>query len=106
MLGLALVVTAGVYWTLHEASKQTDHRVNAIVCVTRPYIASQRARNLFTATHDQSATHRATAWQAVFSADTFLSGLLTSPAHFNCAPLLKQLAKEKRQRDSEAPHGP
>ena len=107
VLGVALMGSAVVYWTLHEASKRADRRINGIVCVTIPYIKGQRARNLFVATHDTSAARRASARQAVQGADLFLAGLVPIPVHFNCAPLLKKLAEEKAERDKkEAPHGP
>lgn len=73
-----------------------DH--NALVCVTRPYIEGSKAR-AFQSMHDTSQTPavRERAASAYVSAQRFLNGLITIPFHFDCAPLIKQIAQQAKE---------
>lgn len=100
-LAFSLVTAGAVYFVVTKVQQDTDQRVNAIVCVTKPYIEQSRARSK-QASQDKASTpaERARAAQAVIANDQFLAGLLTHPRNYDCGPLLKRLLRE--QRDAAA----
>lgn len=94
LFGVSLLAVGASFLTQSSTNQHTDERVNAIVCVTRPYILASRARAAFNMKNGKTATLRAQGSQAVDSADLFLAGLITTPRHFNCKPYLNKLLKE------------
>lgn len=100
LLGVFLVGLGLVYFVVTKVQEDTDRRVNAIVCVTRPYIEGARARSI-QAANDKSQTpaERARARQAIQANDQFLAGLLLHPRNYDCKPLLEKLLREQRARE-------
>lgn len=99
LFAVALLMAAGVWYLTTALIDATDERVNALVCVTKPYIEQSRARS-HQAELDKTATkaERARAHQAVIANDQFLAGLLLKPRNFDCKPLLDKLLKDQRDR--------
>lgn len=103
LFGVAVIVAGAVWYTVTEVQRSTNERVNAIVCVTRPYIEGGRASSK-QAAEDPAVkpAAKARANEAVERADQFLSGLLLEPRDFNCKPLLKKLLREQKEREKRA----
>jgi len=101
LFGFAIAITSAVYFVVSKVQQDTDRRVNAIVCVTRPYIEQSRARSQQTAndTH-QTDAERARAQQAVTASDQFLAGLLLHPRGYDCKPLLEKLLRDAQEREN------
>lgn len=62
---------------------------NPLVCVFRKYVDQSRARSDFVSKHDKDPQRRATAAQAVKSADEVLANLITLPPSRGCLHVLK-----------------
>lgn len=95
LFGISLLAVGVSYLIQSGTNGHTDDRVNAMVCVTRPYIEASRARSLFVLNNPkETKSRKASAAQAVDSADQFLAGLITTPRHFDCKPFIAKLKKE------------
>lgn len=95
LFGLSIIATGVVYYVSDARQATQANSTNRLVCVTRPYIRGSLARAVQSAgdvKQPESVRKRAAA--AVVANTIFLQGLVTVPAHYDCAPLVARIRKE------------
>lgn len=77
------------YFAFQSSKHQVENAHNPLVCIFRKYVKQSRARSEFVSKHGPTAQGRATAAQAVTSADEVLLNLITIPPSRGCDRVLK-----------------